>query len=543
MVDSSQRARTAALVLMATVAQSSHLGCASSPSLDSGAGPDAGSSGDAGALPDGGSSADAGSTTDAGNEPDAGSGADGGLAASPFFGMVVNSPTTYPTVPYGVQRFWDTLDFQWSSLQVAPCGDIVSCDGGYDVAKMAELDAYLGHLPSIGVYEGIYTMASTPTFASAFPADATCHPDGGGACDRPYDLNDDGSGTNLTFRMWYAFFASHLSSMTSQGHAHVRYWEIWNEPDSPGFWSDGDGGHGSYAALVRMAEDMRCMLAGQGVVHNYPDAGDVVPCAQADLPAVGIDPTAVIVSPSYHATAQSLPMLQNFLYCNATPQVICNTGDAGAIAVDVINLHIKPGGGCKSNMANPPNCTPASSLEHLYTAAVQSVSQSLQPAERSKPLWNDEANYAEGGFAAPYTDPDMMASWIARFELMGWSLNVADQVWDPWEHLTTAPESVTAWTTVFEWMLGATLVTPCAPVGTTTVYTCGLSRAGTTYEVIWDIGQACGSGACTSTPQDVPTQYATYSDIAGGPASNVGECSGCGMHQVPVGLKPLLLSP
>jgi hypothetical protein len=41
----------------------------------------------------------------------------------------------------------------------------------------------------------------------------------------------------------------------------------------------------------------------------------------------------------------------------------------------------------------------------------------------------------------------------------------------------------------------------------------------------------------------VPGQYATYSDIAGDPPANVGSCPGCGANQVPVGIKPLLLSP
>jgi hypothetical protein len=383
--------------------------------------PDAGPASDAGLPLDGGGVSDAGPVPDAGVPADAGSSGDGGLAASPFFGMVANGATNYPTVPYGIQRFWDTLDFQWRNLQVAPCEDIASCDGGYDVANLAALDAYLGHLPSLGVYEGIYTMASTPTFASAFPADATCHPDGGlGACDRPSDLNEDGSGTNLTFRMWYAFFASHLTGTAYlQNHAHVRYWEIWNEPDTPGFWGNGDGGNGSYSALVRLAEDTRCILTGQGVVHNYPDAGDVVPCAAAGLPAIGVDPTAVLLSPSYHAEPTSLPMLQNFLYCNAGPLVSCNTGDAGAIAVDAINLHIKPGAGCKSNDANPPNCTASTSLEVAYTGEVHSIGPRLQPVEQAKPLWNDEANYAEMGFVAPYTDQDMMERWMARFPLMG----------------------------------------------------------------------------------------------------------------------------
>ena len=168
-----------------------------------------------------------------------GSGSGQGLAASPFFGLTTNDTTAFPTVSYGIHRVWDAPPFQWATLETAACPDITACAGGYDAANMEAFDAFLKHLPILGVHDVIYTMARTPHFITSFPSDPNCSYSGNqrgggglGQCDRPIDLEDDGSGTNLTFRMWYAFLAKRLTTSSYlANHAHVRYWEIWNEPD------------------------------------------------------------------------------------------------------------------------------------------------------------------------------------------------------------------------------------------------------------------------------------------------------------------------
>jgi hypothetical protein len=509
------------------------------------AGLDAGGDGSAPGQPDLSAGEDAGSNEDGGNNDDAG----GTLTASPFFGIdVINTnASNYPTLSYGIQRFWSSQNFQWQTLQVAACADVTTCAGGYDAAYLAAFDTFLAHMATAGVNEAIYTMARTPNFASTFPTDTTCNntATGDGACDRPIGLNDDGTGDNTIYRNWYAFLAKHLNDPTYRAtHAHVRYWEIWNEPDSVGFWGDGAGGHGSYAALVRMAEDMRCMLTGKGVVTNYPTVGAKTPCAQAGLPAINIDPSALIMSPSYHALPSSTTQLQDFLYCSdATHDATCNTGAAGAAAVDIINLHMKPGGGCVSNGASPPQCTATTSVEPTYTAYLKNVRAVLQPTEQGKPLWNDEADYDELTFIAPYTDDDMAASYVSRFLMMGWSLGVASHDWTPWDHFKTYPTAVTAWNTLYSWIIGSKLTTPCAAVGATQVYTCGITKDGVEREIIWDSSKACASGVCTSAPYTVPTEYTTYADSGGDSPSDIGACTGCAAHQVPLGVKPLLLSP
>lgn len=458
--------------------------------------------------------------------------------------MTTTTTSIYPQVTYGVQRFWDSPPFQWQTLQTAACADITACANGYDKNNMASFDAYLAQLLTNGVTEAIYTMARTPYFITSGQNDTSCNYStvANGACDRPSDLNADGSGTNQTFRMWYAFFASRLNDPTYlTTHAHVRYWEIWNEPDTAAFWGDGSGGAGSYAALVRMTEDMRCMLTGNGVVHNY-GANGPVPCAQAGLPATGIDPSALILMPSYHAEPASLTQMQNFLYCTSTSRN-CNTGSAGAAAVDVINMHMKPGAVCTPNGAGT-NCTAATSVEPAYAGYIANVQSYLQAAELAKPIWDDEASYAPSGFAAPYTDADMAASWIPRFLLVGWSLGVQSHDWYTWDKgLNAYPLAVTAWDTTASWIAGATLSAPCQAVGSSQVFSCTIDKGGTSYEILWDASQSCSGGSCTTNPYAVGAGFKTYADIAGNAPQNVGSCTGCKSDEVPLGVKPLLLAP
>ena len=122
---------------------------------------------------------------------------------------------------------------------------------------------------------------------------------------------------------------------------------------------------------------------------------------------------------------------------------------------------------------------------------------------------------------------------------------VGSHDWYTWDHGFSAyPEAVTAWDTVYSWILGSTLTSPCALDGTSrSVYSCVITRGTTVYEILWDSAQSCSGGTCGTSPYTVPGTYMTYSDVAGDPASNIGSCTGCSTDQVPLGIKPLLLSP
>src|SRR5258708_27805168 len=122
-----------------------------------------------------------------------------GLGASPMFGFTENgtSASNWPTVNYGMQRFWDSPPLQWPSINSAP--------GVFDFSN---LDTLLAQAYSNGVMTGMYTLARTPPWATSNPADTSCNyttatsGGGNGAGDAPIDLNGDGSGTKANVQRW-----------------------------------------------------------------------------------------------------------------------------------------------------------------------------------------------------------------------------------------------------------------------------------------------------------------------------------------------------
>ena len=446
----------------------------------------------------------------------------GPLPPATLFGFTDTSTQSknFPTVSYGMQRFWDSPPLQWPSINTA--------SGVFDFTN---LDSTLSQGYSSGVMEGMYTLARTPPWATSNPSDTSCHyttaVSGGGAgeCDAPIDLNTDGSGTNAIWKAWITAIATHVNDATYlKSHSHIKYWEIWNEPDNQPFWS------GSFAQLARLTEDANCIITGRGVIHESGN-GSATPCT-----ATPIDPNAQIVMSSGHAKAGgALTYAQNQLYCNASPktyQLPCPIpANAIASAVDIINFHMKPGNETGNNCPAPTPCTPESAMQ-MY---VSNVNGMLQPAELAKPLWDGEASYSMNGFTNSYTDSDMAASFMARFYLINWSLNISGMAWYDWNELIAQPASVqTAYQQTYNWLAASSLSTPCSANGN--VWSCGITQSGKQYLIMWDSSQNCANGSCTTGNQTVASQWTQYQDMT--TASTPIAISG---NVVPVGIKPVVL--
>jgi hypothetical protein len=436
-----------------------------------------------------------------------------------LFGFTENntSASNFPTVNFGMQRFWDSPPLQWPSINTAS-----------GVFTFTSLDSALARAYTNGVMEGMYTLARTPPWASSAPSDMNCNyatansGGGGGECDAPNDLNTDGSGSNAIWKAWIIAIASHANDPTYlKTHAHIAYWEIWNEPDTQAFWG------GSIAQLARLTEDANCIITGRGVIHQNGD-GTATPCT-----AKAIDPTAKIVMAAAHGKGVAITYGQNELYCSGSPtgyRLPCpNPPNAIAAAVDIINFHLKPGNETGNNCPTPIPCTPESAMQ-WYVSNIKAI---LQPAELAKPLWNGEASYSKSGFTNAYTDADMKASFMPRYLLINWSLGITAMHWYTWESIT--PTSVqTSYQQAYNWLYGSTLTTPCAAVST--VWSCGITKSGTSYLIMWDTAQSCANGSCTTANQTVAPNWTHYQDMTTA-STPIGISGGV----VPLGIKPVVL--
>jgi hypothetical protein len=427
---------------------------------------------------------------------------------------------SWPTVSYGMQRFWDSPPLQWPYLNTA--------SGVFDFTS---LDSDLALAFSNGAMEGMYTLARTPPWATSNPTDASCNYTGSGAglgdgeCDPPSDLNSDGSGADAIWKAWITAIATHVNSPGyTATHAHIKYWEIWNEPDTQAFWN------GSIAALARLTEDANCIITGRGVIHENGN-GTATPCT-----ATAIDPTAQIVMASAHAKGPALIYGQNELYCNNTSgipayELPCpNPPNAIAAAVDIINFHMKAGSETGNNCPAPTACTAESAMQ-WYISNIHSI---LQPTELAKLLWDGEAQYSTTGFNNAYSDPDMAASFMPRFYLMDWTLGLNGMAWYYANSQAEPVSAETSYQQTYNWLVNASLVAPCAASGT--VWSCTIQNGGTQYLILWDTSQSCSSGSCTTGNQTVASRWTQYQDMT--TASTPIAISG---HSVPVGIKPVVI--
>lgn len=493
-----------------------------------------------------------------------------GLAASPMFGYTETSTqkgTAVPSVSYGMQRLWDSSAMQWPSISSCASFDSkgTPCDTTTNppTYTWTSLDAMLASDYAIGVTEVMYTLARTPPWASANPSDTTsCHDmgtalgQGNGECYSPNDLNADGTGTDAIWKDWVTQLARHANDSNylsgSKKHAHIRYWEIWNEPDGTCNSTSQCFFKGSFAQLARLTEDARCIIlgsqGGKNVIHDHGD-GTATPCT-----ATAIDPTALIVMSSTHAKdGSAVDYTQNELYCSKTSvltgnrayQLPCpNPKNATAAAIDVINVHMKPGNeGTTSSHCGPKGtslCSVETAMQY-YVANIQAV---LQPAELSKPFWDGEASYCPNGFTdsncTSYANKDLAASFFPRFYMMDWSLGITGVAFYAWDELQSqaGTQGINSMQQTINWLQGSTLTAPCTATGT--VWNCTITNGGEQYGIIWDSSQTCtgSSGNCTTSTQTVASCWGHYQDMTSASPATVMPTS----HTIQVGIKPTLMS-
>jgi len=457
-----------------------------------------------------------------------------------FWGIQVNKLSSYPVqVPYGQFRGWDSGNANWPEIAktcLASSGPTDPC------FNWSNLDTELADVKQQNVNDVFYTLSRTPPWAvtAQEDADPNCNyfklgPASQGACYPPVDLNPDGTGANQTWRNWVAAIAGHVNNSTyTQTHAHIKYWEIWNEfsrssilENAPPNWSF----QGTYNQLVRLAEDTRCIIAGTGAVTITGET-----CAQVLL-TVGLqaaaDPNAVIVAPS--VAGESTDAIENFLHCDHNPKATCTTGDAGFNAVDIIDVHL-----------------------YVDSTTPEDVVANKLPAVRllagGKPIWNGEGSWGNTSSANNIwqNDANARAGLIARYFALYWSAGITESFWygydfvdigelfDPKAGQLVQPEA-NAWILTYNWLAHAvpTNVPFCQNTGT--VYNCDFTSASGAHDsLVWDssFGQNCSAMAvpivCGTTAYAVPAQFnKDWVDLTGATHSAA--------TSVTIGANPILL--
>ncbi len=138
-----------------------------------------------------------------------------------------------PSVPFAGLRLWDTSAV-WPKLET---------DAG--VYDFSALDAWLAEAKRLNV-DVVFTFGRTPEWATSGSPDSGCTY--GPACNLP--PSDIASGDTILKNFTTALVNHSLASTT----AHIKYYEIWNEPDLHGTWA------GTPAQLVTMGKDIASIV-------------------------------------------------------------------------------------------------------------------------------------------------------------------------------------------------------------------------------------------------------------------------------------------
>ena len=401
-----------------------------------------------------------------------------------YFGMHMHggviSRQPWPVVSFGSVRLWDA-SVAWA--------DINTSQGVY---SWANLDKWLAAAQTHND-QLLYTFGRTPQWASASPYESGCG-GGPGQCAPPNDVNADGTGTDQHFKDFVTALANHNKNSAT---AHIKYWELWNEPFNTPSWV------GTIPQIVRMAKDATAILKS-------------------------VDPSAVVLVPS--VCIEGLKA-RNWLdaYLSA----------GGSAYADAVAFH-----GYVQKRGTPLN------PESILTYISQTQTVLAKYGLRNKPLWDTEASWGNPTVSTPaFTDLDMRMGFVARMYLLQQSAGVARFFWYQWNNPNfgtmwlpnptnpSAPGTVlkpgVAYGQVENWLAGATLTSACSANGT--VWSCSYSRpGGYVARAVWDTAQSCSNGTCTTSSYPVGTQFVQYRTLDGATVLITSSA-------VSIGYKPILL--
>lgn len=361
--------------------------------------------------------------------PDAHADADaGGGIPSTFFGASVGAPdaaSQYPTVPIGAIGHPGLLP--WPTIQPQ--------DGDSNHAQWAYYDAQVDKAAAHGVPMYI-SFGFTPRWALT-PAEqqASCEP-GSNLCTLPPD----------DISNWTSF----VSLLATRYAGKVRYYEIWNEANGPGFYT------GTVPQLVALAQ------AAYGAIK-------------------AADPNAIVVAPTASGA-----------YAKATAWLASYLQAGGAQWADACGAHAYP------TYATVPFPFPEKD-DNQNGSIVQRLTAFRQTCDANglagKALVMSEGSWGPNAYLM---NEAQRTAWLARYEILQASaapaLDLVATYWYAWgpegtssdggvtgygsvtaADYTPAPSGI-ALGQIHEWLVGASL-SPCAPSTDGSTYSCAVTRA------------------------------------------------------------------
>lgn len=330
-----------------------------------------------------------------------------------YFGMHIHSPLlVWPLEVIGAIRIWDTDGLnnnyttgQWNSIHTAP--------GTFNWSSLdAQVQRATYQHASI-----IMNLGRTPHWASARPNEPSKYQPGEAA--EPAD--------DRVWREW-------VYNVGKRYKGRIKYWEIWNEPNDPGFFS------GTPEKLISLAHQANNILKV-------------------------IDRNNQIISPSPY----KIDYLDTYLKLG------------GGKYADIIGYHFYIG--------RDPEI-----LYHSYIPNVRLVMQKYKV--NNKPLWNTESGWTIPETTRQRISDNLAAAYVARSYLLNWARQVEHYYFYAWDNYgmdvqLTSPNSTTltpagiAFQEIAHWMIGKSMTKIVTETNNTWTITLKDKKDRATY-IIWN---------------------------------------------------------
>ncbi|HRJ27303.1 MAG TPA: hypothetical protein PLO61_07330 [Fimbriimonadaceae bacterium] len=303
-----------------------------------------------------------------------------------YFGMHLHHAghtRPWPDLSFGAYRSHDSFGTRWAQVQPER--------GRWDFTRLDQM-ILMSRARGIDV---LVTLGHTPAWAAARPQDRSAYgPYMAGGPSEPAQIDD--------WRLYVRTLGQRYKGL-------VQTYEVWNEPDAPGFWT------GSIEKLIEMTQIARYELKK-------------------------IDPSITLVSPSPSGIGEA--WFQKFLAAG------------GGRFVDVIGYHLY-----LPELAQPEEAR--ATIERIRALLRQHNLQHL-------PLWNTESTVGR----SPRTvyEGEKGAGILARALVLYWLNGVERFYWYSWDNRThtgvplvgedmvTPNQAAQAYSRVYGWLVGATVI-------------------------------------------------------------------------------------
>jgi hypothetical protein len=395
-----------------------------------------------------------------------------GPVPASFFGLDVNGPVHWPSVPFGTLR----MQSECSATGQHPCAFWYDTEPTDNTFVWSAFDEWMVALAAHPGTAALYAFTYTPPFA----ADPAClgwdraQRDAGqstrcvypGSCCPP---RQDSAGNMIEWQ-------DYVSQVVRRAAGRITSYELWNEPNITSFWC-ADTAHGCDSPtnpqkLVKMAQ------IAYHTIHQ-------------------LDPGAVVLTPS---------------------AVIDDKGPRCGHTIDWLAGYLAAGGGRWADAISfhgylagcPLDVTP----EHVQ-GGIRAIRALLDRyGLASMPIWDTESSWGD----AAVTDQAGRAAWLARaylirwsegvqrFAFYGWDMEGAGELWN--DRILPAG---TAFGELYKWLVGATMTSPCTLLDGT-LWSCPLMRSDGAYRaiVVWKSSMDTSTASYTA-----PNQYVRYQELTG----------------------------